>query len=105
MDYQWINGTCFETTVNVSHAVSPAFVIENYDWNSGQYSTWTESVWQQFSVRIFLKPSRTHEIITLVSGITVFIISFFSIGWLSSKSDIIFPTRYVGYAPIPSRAL
>ncbi|XP_035704383.1 nicastrin isoform X2 [Folsomia candida] len=93
VEYQWINGSCFASTVNTSQAVSPAFVIDNYDWTSGQYSTWTESVWQQFSVRIFVKPSRAHEIITLVSGILVFFISFVVVGWTSLKSDIIFPTR------------
>lgn len=98
-----MNGICYETSVNVSQAESPAFVIDNYDWKSGQYSTWTESVWQQFSVRIFLKPSKAHEIITLVSGIVVFLVSFVIIGWISSKSDIIFPTRLVGYTPIAPR--
>lgn len=91
--------------MNFSEALSPAFVIENYDWSSGTYSSWSESVWQQFSVRIFLKPSRRHEVITLVSGILVFLISFVIIGWFSSKSDMIFPTRYVGYTTVPSTAL
>ncbi|CAG7722359.1 unnamed protein product [Allacma fusca] len=97
VEYVWINETCYETTVNWSLALSPAFETDGRiswsEWNSGMYSTWTESVWQKFTVRIFLKPSRTHEILTIVFGALVCLLSFIVIGWVSKKSDVIFPSR------------
>ena len=45
-------GKCYKTTVDVSDATSPAFIpdiMESYDWASGQYPTWTESIWKEFS--------------------------------------------------------
>ncbi|KAJ8921173.1 hypothetical protein NQ315_013645 [Exocentrus adspersus] len=36
---------CFKITMNLTEAKSPAFIIEDYDWSSGLYSSWTESVW------------------------------------------------------------
>ncbi|KAK8382346.1 hypothetical protein O3P69_015342 [Scylla paramamosain] len=56
------NGTCFESTVRKTEAMSPAFLIDDYDWQSGEYSTWTESGWQLTELRIFLRPSVVHEI-------------------------------------------
>ncbi|XP_036324665.1 nicastrin-like isoform X1 [Rhagoletis pomonella] len=91
----WINGQkdegeCRRTTHNYSHALSPAFSIDNYDWKSGEYSTWTESTWMSFSARIFLRPSRVHEIVTLSIGIVVLIISFCLVYIISSRSDVLF---------------
>ncbi|XP_053946908.1 nicastrin isoform X1 [Anastrepha ludens] len=92
---QWITGQkgvgeCRRTTHNYSPALSPAFLIENYDWKSGEYSTWTESTWTQFSARMFLRPSRIHEIITLSIGIVVLIISFCLVYIISSRSEVLF---------------
>lgn len=98
----FINGTCFDCPlVNMTEAKSPAFLIDDYDWSSGEYSTWTESVWQKFSVRIFLKPSLTHEILTLCGGIVVALVSFAVVRFINAKADLIFPTRYAGYIPVP----
>ncbi|XP_037945644.1 nicastrin [Teleopsis dalmanni] len=83
-------GECRVTTQNYSYALSPAFLIDNYDWKSGQYSTWTESTWTQFSARIFLRPSNIHEIITLSIGVVVLIISFCLVYIISSRADILF---------------
>ncbi|XP_067616719.1 nicastrin [Eurosta solidaginis] len=91
----WMNGQtgvgeCRQTTHYYSHALSPAFLIENYDWKSGEYSTWTESTWSPFSTRIFLRPSKTHEVMTLSIGIVVLIISFCLVYIISSRSDVLF---------------
>ncbi|XP_017856051.1 PREDICTED: nicastrin [Drosophila arizonae] len=87
-----LNGTgeCRRTTQNYTHALSPAFLIEDYDWRSGQYSTWTESTWSQFSARIFLRPSHVHEVTILSIGIVVFIISFCLIYIISSRWEVLF---------------
>ncbi|XP_055923989.1 nicastrin isoform X2 [Eupeodes corollae] len=89
-------GECRLTTQNYSVAMSPAFLIDDYDWKSGQYSTWTESTWSQLSARIFLRPSKTHETITLSLGIIVAILSFFIVYLINSRSEVLFedaPTR------------
>ncbi|XP_030375936.1 nicastrin isoform X2 [Scaptodrosophila lebanonensis] len=87
-----INGTgeCRLTTQSYMDALSPAFLIENYDWRSGKYSTWTESTWSQFSARIFLRPSHVHKITTLTIGIVVLVISFCLIYIINSRSDVLF---------------
>ena len=107
VEYYWINGSCYQTTVNVSTAMSPAFQMDlqiaEEEWNSGLYSTWTESRWgPEMNVRIFLKPSLAHELLTLGFGTGVLIVSFIIVGLVTKKSDVIFPTRYAGYIPIPT---
>lgn len=83
-------GECRRTTQNISDAYSPAFIIENYDWTSGRYSTWTESTWREINARIFLKPSISHEALTLAVGIVTMIISFVFVFLLNSRSDVLF---------------
>lgn len=84
------SGECHRSTQNVSDASSPAFIIKDYDWTSGRYSTWTESTWREISARIFLKPSVAHESLTLSIGFVVLIISFVFVFLFNSKSDILF---------------
>lgn len=64
--------------------------LKGYDWKSGKYSTWTESTWDGISARIFLRPSRSHEALTLAIGFVVMTISFVLIFFLNSRSDILF---------------
>lgn len=87
-----INGTgqCFFTTQNLSQAYSPAFIIDNYDWKSGKYSTWTESTWSEITIRIFLKPALSQEAFTLAIGLSVLFISFVIVYIVNSKSDVLF---------------
>ncbi|KYN44896.1 Nicastrin [Trachymyrmex septentrionalis] len=68
MSGQNFTGLCINSTVNYSTAVSPAFIIEGYDMKSGVYSTWTESIWQTLSVRMFLKPAAATERFNLILG-------------------------------------
>ena len=51
-------GSCYKTTVDSTPASSPAFlegVTEDYDWASGIYPTWTESIWKVINARVFLQ--------------------------------------------------
>ncbi|XP_063703257.1 nicastrin [Culicoides brevitarsis] len=92
---QWFNGIdgkgeCKLTTHNVSTAISPAFLIDDYDWKSHKYSTWTESTWSEISARIFLRPSTTHEAFSFSVGLIVMTISFILVFLINSRSDILF---------------
>lgn len=40
-----------------------------YDWASGEYSSWTESTWDTFSVRLFLVPSEQFQVSMLQEGV------------------------------------
>ncbi|BFF93022.1 nicastrin [Drosophila madeirensis] len=94
-------GECRLTTQNYSSALSPAFLIDDYDWRSGNYSTWTESTWSLFSARIFLRPSSVHQITTLSVGIVVLILSFCLVYIISSRSEVLFEDLPASNAALP----
>lgn len=83
-------GICINSTVNYSTAMSPAFIIDGYDMNSGVYSTWTESIWQTLSVRMFLKPSAATERLSMILGSSVAGASFVLVWFINSRADILF---------------
>lgn len=83
-------GECYLTTSFSSPALSPAFILENYDWKSGEYSTWAESTWRELSATIFLQPSRFHESLTFSIGFVVMVISIVIVFIINSKSDVLF---------------
>lgn len=58
--------------------------------NSGVYSTWTESIWDGLSVRMFLKPSAATERLTIILGSVVFILSFIIVWFINSRAEILF---------------
>lgn len=86
-------GICMNSTVYFTSAVSPAFIIEGYDMTSGVYSTWSESIWDSLSVRMFLKPSAATERLSLILGSSISILSFIMVWFVNSRSKIIFNTR------------
>ncbi|XP_050535168.1 nicastrin isoform X2 [Daktulosphaira vitifoliae] len=89
----WLRGkynACYLTTSNYSEAVSPAFIISDYDLSSHEFSTWTESVWHEVQIRMFLKQSFQMQIVILVLGISIFLISFIIIHRVNSQSDSYF---------------
>jgi len=86
-------GSCYRTTVDSTSASSPAFlegVTEDYDWASGLYPTWTESIWKVINARVFLRgdPSHDHGIFSL--GVIILVLSLASVWWLQQKAHIIF---------------
>ena len=57
------------------HEVAPVFT--EYDWKSGEFSTWTESSWavDAQDMRLFLIPSKTFEVRHFA------LLSFLSVWW------------------------
>lgn len=51
------------------------FFLVDYNYDSGMYSTWTESVWNTISLRILVKPARWKEGLTIGIGVTIFALS------------------------------
>ncbi|XP_056913660.1 nicastrin [Takifugu flavidus] len=97
--YMWVQGTlplnsterhgfCVRSTVHLSKAVSPAFHLQEY--NSKDYSTWTESRWKSIKGRIFLVASHDLEMLTLGVGFGVLLTSLLLTYIVSSKADILF---------------
>ncbi|KAL6257463.1 hypothetical protein P5V15_011033 [Pogonomyrmex californicus] len=89
------SGLCINSTVNYSTAVSPAFFIEGYDMKSGDYSTWTESIWQTLSVRMFLKPAAATERFSMILGSLVAVFSFVLVWFINNRADMLFNSRFV----------
>ncbi|KAJ8316120.1 hypothetical protein KUTeg_006134 [Tegillarca granosa] len=88
-------GICKKTTANTSLAKSPAFDITDYDWNSGKYSTWTESSWNTISVRIFLVPSPRMQTTILSCGVILLLLSLLLVYGCNKKADILFSKNSV----------
>jgi len=86
-------GHCYQTLVRDTDATSPAFIKEvkkNYDWSSGRYPTWTESVWKGFSGKSFLKGSPDHDYMVFGVGVSVFLISLALVFWSEKHAVVIF---------------
>ncbi|XP_018317133.1 nicastrin [Mycetomoellerius zeteki] len=86
-------GLCINSTVNYSTAVSPAFIIDGYDMKSGIYSTWTESIWQTLSVRMFLKPAAATERFNLILGSLITGFSFILVWFINNRANVLFNSR------------
>ncbi|KAM4014063.1 nicastrin isoform 2-T2 [Anomaloglossus baeobatrachus] len=98
-EYLWVQGPlndnsttrapyCVRTTLRSYLAESPAFELN--EWDSTEYSTWTESRWKEIRARIFLVPSYELEVITLIVGIAVLLLSFGATYFINAKADILF---------------
>lgn len=66
-----------------------------YDMKSGVYSTWTESIWQTLSVRMFLKPSAAAERFSIILGSLVAGVSFILVYLINARADVLFNSRFV----------
>ncbi|CAF3416527.1 unnamed protein product [Rotaria socialis] len=76
------SGYCVRSYLRSVQSISPAFIIPNYDLSKTEYPTWTESRWTTISLRLFLIPTRTHEIVTFIIGMMLTVISFFFLCFL-----------------------
>uniref|UniRef100_A0A8C3IRQ2 Nicastrin n=1 Tax=Chrysemys picta bellii TaxID=8478 RepID=A0A8C3IRQ2_CHRPI len=97
--YTWVQGSrdpnstsrvpfCVQSTVHLTKAASPAFELKQ--WGSTEYSTWTESRWKDIRARIFLVASKELEIITLVVGIAILILSLLATYFINAKAHVLF---------------
>lgn len=66
---------------------------------SGVYSTWTESIWQTLSVRMFLKPAAATERFSLILGSLVAGFSFVLVWLINNRADVLFNSRFVFMFP------
>ncbi|NWU87133.1 NICA protein, partial [Onychorhynchus coronatus] len=98
-EYSWVQGSldanssarvplCVRSGVRLSKALSPAFELRQ--WGSREYSTWTESRWKDIRARIFLVASRELEIITLVLGVAILLLSLLTTYFINAKADVLF---------------
>ncbi|XP_067416399.1 nicastrin [Emydura macquarii macquarii] len=97
--YTWVQGSrdpnstsrvpfCVQSTVRLTKALSPAFELKQ--WGSTNYSTWTESRWKEIRARIFLVASKELEIITLVVGIVILVLSLLTTYFINAKAHVLF---------------
>lgn len=84
------SGVCMQTTMNISAAISPAFIIEDYDLKSGVYSTWTESVWQAMWARVFVRASGAGAGAAAVAGALATLAAALLTYWLQRHAATIF---------------
>lgn len=73
------------------------FFVTGYDMKSGVYSTWTESIWQTLSVRMFLKPSAATERFSMILGSLVAGTSFALVWFINTRADVLFNSRFVHF--------
>jgi len=62
---------------------------------SGVYSTWTESIWQTLSVRMFLKPAAATERFSLILGSLIAGFSFVLVWFINNRANVLFNSRFV----------
>ncbi|KAG7273043.1 hypothetical protein CRUP_007199 [Coryphaenoides rupestris] len=97
--YYWVqgvtppNGTepasyCVRSTSRLTQAQSPAFLLQEY--NSANYSTWSESRWKSLNARIFLVAGYDLEMLTLGLGLAVLFASLLLTHAINSKADFLF---------------
>ncbi|XP_030747514.1 nicastrin [Sitophilus oryzae] len=94
------NKSCYRCTLNHTLAISPAFVIPDYDWSSNKYSSWSESAWRTIGVRIFLKPSPAHERSTIAIGSMIMVLAFVLTYFIKSRSNVLFPPEVFNDPPV-----
>ncbi|XP_061712940.1 nicastrin [Cydia pomonella] len=100
--YYWLrgwnhSGVCIETNMNFSEAISPAFIVPEYDFTSGEYSTWTESVWQAMWARVFVSAGGGGASAALAAGVVLTVFTALLTYWLQRNVRHVFVN-----APRPS---
>ncbi|KAJ8674531.1 hypothetical protein QAD02_005793 [Eretmocerus hayati] len=88
-------GVCINSTVNYSLAASPAFEIPGYDMKSGMYSTWTESIWDNLEMRMFLRAPPLIETYSFIIGFVVTFVSVLVIYFAHSRADVLYSSTSV----------
>ncbi|XP_030028007.2 nicastrin isoform X1 [Manduca sexta] len=86
-------GVCIQTTMNFSQALSPAFIIPDYDLKSGIYSTWTESVWHAMWARVFVSAGGGGAAAAGAAGLLATAAAALLTYWLQRHASLVFLDR------------
>lgn len=62
----------------------------DYNLSSPEYSTWTESVWHEVQIRMFLRQSFKLQMFIFILGVSTFIFSFIIVRKMYAQSGIYF---------------
>jgi nicastrin len=100
-EYFWMMGQdgmgeCVKSVTYTTRAISPLFESGEVDpelWSSGNYSSWTESVWTTPEVRIFLKPSPSSGRWLMSLGCLMTAVAFFVVYHIDKNSKKWFASR------------
>lgn len=74
-----MGGECIKSSAYMVPTVTPALdpnTLDVIESNLPEYGLWTESKWQQTSVRIFVVPSSTTKTLTVILGVFLLVGSF-----------------------------
>ena len=85
---QSFSGYCIRSYIRSVQSISPAFTIKNYDLSQTTYPAWSESRWTTVSLRLFIIPTRRHEVFTFIIGILLFSISFILLFFLRNYTKL-----------------
>ncbi|XGW21160.1 hypothetical protein V3C99_004256 [Haemonchus contortus] len=67
---------CYRTPVHFYVALSPAFLIEDYDYSNSTYSTWTEATYNIADLQLFLIQDQSFDYVMIAIGIFFLVLSF-----------------------------
>lgn len=65
----------------------------DYNLSSPEYSTWTESVWHEVQIRMFLRQSLKLQIFIFIFGVSTFIFSFIIVRKMYAQSAMYFSNQ------------
>ncbi|CAI4227561.1 unnamed protein product [Auanema sp. JU1783] len=94
-NFQWMTdpltdtGHCYRHSVYLDEAISPAFLIEGYDFKNSTYSTWTESVYELDDLRLFLVQKKSFEMYLFITGCIITFLSIIIAGRCTEDTFII----------------
>lgn len=80
---------CYRHSVFLDDAQSPAFLIPDYDFTNGTYSTWTESLYELDDLKLYLVEKKSFELWMLLIGLSIALASFLIVGRCEEKTFII----------------
>lgn len=80
---------CVKAPIYIQRAFSPAFEAD--EWDSKEYSTWTESSWYMGSLEVFFMSSTSYQGLTLGLGFLIFGSSIALAFVVDRNSDVLFP--------------
>lgn len=84
------------TNIIKDRRVLRKFFFSDYDYASGFYSTWTESVWQTMWARVFVAASGNGALAAFIAGAVATAIAAFLTFWIQRNAQRIFVNAPTG---------